>query len=334
MEKRHMIILFVIIVLLNFLIFYRIFTPVIYALLISYLLLPLNDFFEKIFKSRNVASIVTLLIIVIPFVVLIVITLNILVNETVKFLENPDVFLGKISDFEEYLKNLGIGISFSSQITNVIEKIESSIDIETAFDFLKDVSYAILNLLLFIFSTFYFLRDGRDLKKASDTIIPVEIKKVYLKLTKELGKTLQGLFYGYVLTAGIIGILAGVTFYVLGVYFNVSYLVSYSVLLGFLIFLFSLLPILGSPMIYVPIVIVELFSNPILALIILVFGIIVLTYFPAFVLTPYISEKKSKIHPLIILFSFIAGPITFGISGFVLGPLFLCSLVALYKVKK
>lgn len=334
MEKRYMLILFVIVLLLNLSIFYRIFTPLIYALLVSYLLLPLNDYFEKIFKNRDVASVITVLIIIIPFVVLIWTTLDTLINEIVKFLENPDAFLNKILDFEEYLKNFGINISFSSQIDTIIEKVESYINIETAFDLLKNISYATLNILLFIFSTFYFLRDGRKLKEVTDTLIPAEIKKEYLKFTKELGKVLQGLFYGYVLTAGITGVLAGTGFYILGVYFNVSYLVNYSVLLGFLIFLFGLLPILGSPMIYVPIALVEIFSKPMLALIILIFGIIVLTYLPTFVLTPYISEKKSEVHPLIILFSFVAGPIAFGVPGFVLGPLFLCSLVALYRVKK
>jgi len=335
MEKRYMVVLLVVIILLlNLSIFYKIFTPLIYALLVSYLLLPLNDYFEKIFKNRDVASVVTVLIIIIPFVVLIWTTLDKLINEIAKFLESPDAFLNKISDFEEYLKNFGINISFSSQINTIIEKVESYINIETAFDLLKNISYATIYLLLFMFSTFYFLRDGRKLKEVTDTLVPAEIKEMYLKFTKELGKVLQGLFYGYVLTAVIIGILAGVTFYVLGVYFNVSYLVNYSVLLGFLIFLFSLLPILGSPMIYVPIAVVEIFSKPMLAIIILVFGIIVLTYFPAFVLTPYISEKKSEVHPLIILFSFVAGPMAFGVSGFVLGPLFLCSLVALYRVKK
>jgi predicted PurR-regulated permease PerM len=334
MERRHILILFTAVVLLNFAIFYKIFTPLVFALLVSYLLLPLNDFFEKIFKNRDAASIATVLIIVVPFVILVAVLLDILVTETVRIVANPDAILTKIHSFEEYLKNAGVDISFSSQVTDIIEKIENSLDITTAYDLLKNISYTVLHILLFIFSTFYFLRDGKRLKKAVDTFIPVEIKVVYVKLTKELEKALQGLFYGYVLTAGIVSILAGITFYLLGEWFDVSYLVNYSILLAFLIFVFGLLPILGAPMIYIPLAIVEIFSHPPLAVIILIFGVIVLTYFPMFVLTPYIAEKRSEIHPLIILFSFIVGPLAFGVSGFVLGPVFLCLLVAVYRVKK
>jgi len=335
MEKKYMILfLMAMIFLLNFLVLSRVFTPLIYAFLVSYLLFPLNDFFERIFKSRNVASVITVLIILVPFVFLIWTTLNSLMNEISKFLENPDEFLGKISDFEDYLRNYGVEISFSNQINTIIEKIQGYLNIETAFSFLKNISYATVNFLFFIFSTFYLLRDGRKLKEISDTIVPSEIKDLYLKFTDELGKVLQGLFYGYVLTAGIMGVVGGSFFYITGNYFNVSYLVNYSVLLGFLIFLFGLLPILGAPMIYIPIAVIELFTNPMLALITLIFGIVVLTYFPTFILTPYISEKRSEVHPLIILFSFVAGPMSLGVSGFVLGPLFLCSLVALYRVKK
>ena len=333
MEKRQMILLFTII-LLNVLLLSKIFTALIYALLVSYLLLPLNDYFGRLFKSRNLASIVTVLIIVVPFAIVVAVTLDVLITETVKILETPDIFLDRVSEFEEYLRGIGIDLSLTSQIDIFIEKIEGSADIETLYDLLKDVSYATLHFLLFIFSTFYFLRDGRALKKAIDSIVPVEMKGVYVKLTKELEKALQGLFYGYVLTAGIMSFVTAIVFYLLGKTFDAPYLANYSILLAFLIFLFGLLPILGAPMIYIPLAAVELFSHPLLGFIILIFGIVALTYFPMFILTPYIAEKRSEIHPLIILFSFIAGPLAFGVPGFVLGPVFLCLLVAVYRVSK
>ncbi len=333
MEKRYAVFFFVAIILLNFLIFYKIFTSVAYALVVAYFLLPLNDFFERIVKNRGTASFITVLVILVPVVVILFTTFNTVVSDVLTILRKPELFVDRISAFESYLMNYGIEISFSSEISRFIKEIAGSINIKTTFDLLKDISYVTIDFLLFLFSAFYLLKDGRKLKKAIDTFIPVEIKGGYHKLTHELDNALQGLFYGYVLTAAIMGVVGGMIFYILGTSFDVSYLVNYSVLLGFLIFLFGLLPILGAPMIYGPIVLVELFTRPLLALIILILGLIVLTYLPAFVLTPYIAEKKSEIHPLIILFGFVAGPIAFGPSGFVLGPVLLCSLVALYRVK-
>ncbi|MEA1993011.1 MAG: AI-2E family transporter [Euryarchaeota archaeon] len=334
MKKWYKPLIVVVIILLNVLLFYKIFAPLIYALLVSYMLLPLNDFFERLTKNRDLASLVTVLVILIPLVLILIATMNIVVNETLKFLESPDNFLSNVSKLEEYLKELGTEVSISSQVNSLIKEIESSMNIKTTFNLIRDISYTSIEILLFLFSTFYFLRDGRKLKGASDTCIPEEIKGWYLKLTEELGKALQGLFYGYIITAAITGAVGGFFFYILGLSFHVPYFLNYSVLIGFLIFLFGLLPVLGAPMVYGPIAVVEAFNNPLLSLIILVFGITVLTYVPAFVLTPYISEKKCEIHPLIILFGFIAGPVAFGMSGFILGPLLLCLLVAVYRVEK
>jgi len=56
---------------------------------------------------------------------------------------------------------------------------------------------------------------------------------------------------------------------------------------------------------------------------ILVFGTIVLNILPEIFLRPFVGSRQMNEHPLIIFTGFIAGPLTLGIKGLVLGPVLL-----------
>ncbi|NOZ77361.1 MAG: AI-2E family transporter, partial [Euryarchaeota archaeon] len=57
------------------------------------------------------------------------------------------------------------------------------------------------------------------------------------------------------------------------------------------------------------------------------FGILVLTILPDIVIRPYISGKKGKTHPFVVLLGFVCGPLVFGAMGLIIGP----AILGLFK---
>ncbi len=52
---------------------------------------------------------------------------------------------------------------------------------------------------------------------------------------------------------------------------------------------------------------------------------------PDFILRPYLINRTSNLHPLLIILSFIGGGLVGGMSGFFAAPLVFGLLVAIYR---
>ncbi len=52
---------------------------------------------------------------------------------------------------------------------------------------------------------------------------------------------------------------------------------------------------------------------------------------PDFILRPYLINRASNVHPLLIILSFVGGGLAGGISGFFAAPLVVGLLVAVYR---
>jgi predicted PurR-regulated permease PerM len=65
------------------------------------------------------------------------------------------------------------------------------------------------------------------------------------------------------------------------------------------------------------------FGDPIKGALILIFGVVVLNIMTEIFFRPFIGSKQMNEHPLIIFLGFLAGPLTLGLKGLILGPLIL-----------
>jgi predicted PurR-regulated permease PerM len=77
-------------------------------------------------------------------------------------------------------------------------------------------------------------------------------------------------------------------------------------------------------MIYLPLGTYYLITGaPLKGSLIMLFGLVVLQIMPEVFLRPYIGSKRMNEHPLIIFTGFLAGPLSLGMKGIILGPLIL-----------
>ncbi len=96
-------------------------------------------------------------------------------------------------------------------------------------------------------------------------------------------------------------------------------------------FFLALLPFLGTPVVWVPIMIVKAAQgHPGQALGILISGIFIST--ADNFIKPKIVASKGKVHPVLVLLGVLGGLALFGITGVIIGPVILSVFMAFVRI--
>ena len=120
---------------------------------------------------------------------------------------------------------------------------------------------------------------------------------------------------GQVLDAFVVGILTSIAMSIIGV--------KYSVLLGFMIGLFNLIPYFGAIIAVIIAIIITLFTGGIGQAILMAVVIIILQQLDANIINPKIIGNSLSISPLLVIFAVTVGGAYFGVLGMFLAvPIF------------
>lgn len=179
-----------------------------------------------------------------------------------------------------------------------------------------------LSFTISMFVVFFLVRDGAEMLKIVRGLIPMA-RPDKRHLFDHLSSVVHAVIYGTGLTALIQGAMLGVGFAVLGL--------PAPVVVGVLGALLALLPLVGTPVIWVPAVIVlALQGRWVAALILLVWGLVVSTVDN--VLRPVlVSGRGARIGTLTVFIGVIGGVSAFGAVGLFLGPVVLSMVMALAR---
>jgi len=133
----------------------------------------------------------------------------------------------------------------------------------------------------------------------------------------------QAVLYGQVLTAVIQGGLGGLALLVFGV--------QNALFWGAIMIITAFLPLLGTPVIWVPAGVGLILDGEVTrGILLLVFGATVVMNIDNF-LRPKLVSSRTNVHPVLILIGVLGGLRVFGFIGMLIGPLILAILVALIK---
>ena len=152
----------------------------------------------------------------------------------------------------------------------------------------------------------FFSIDAQAIRRYFRTLVPPEYEEDARILTQRIDRSLAGVVRGQVTICVVNGVL---TFIGL-----MLFEVKFAFLLAMVATLFSLIPIFGTIISSVPIVLIGLsdgFEKG-LAMLLWIIGIHALE---AYFLNPKIMGSAARIHPVIVAFSLIAGERTFGLVG-------------------
>lgn len=201
--------------------------------------------------------------------------------------------------------------SFQKQAANIIPSILNS-------------SAAILsNFAIMFFLLYFLLMNGRKTEKFLDRYIPLKEENIDL-LGIETISMIRANAIGIPVLAIIQGIVATIGYRIFGV-------ADYA-LWGFLTGVFSMVPIVGTAVIWVPLTAyffaVDKTGN---AIGLLIYALVLITNID-YVVRLTLLKKFMDVHPLITVFGVIVGIGLFGFWGVIFGPLLISYFIILVKI--
>ena len=232
-----------------------------------------------------------------------------------------------MTQINETVQNLGISANISqgildaikSGITQFISYIAS-----LTITLVSSIPALAAQLLILIFSVFYFARDGDKIIEYVNDILPDKDKKFYQEIFNSADDVLKSIIVGNVIPAAILGVLSGILYFLLGY----PYVILLAIISGVAMFI----PIIGPWVVYGAIGIFSILTgNALQGVLVILFGWIIETS-TDFYIRPRISVQYSEVHPLVFLLGFIYGAVTMGIPGLFIGPLILGITYAAYKI--
>lgn len=310
--------------------------PFIMGLLIAYLFyIPcrkVESWYRKVKKPKIISkrarglSIITVYIIAI---LLIVIALNFVIpsiaNSIIDFVNN---FGGYYSNTMESISKLPEDSIWKSDIiTHLAESIQD-IDLKQYFNMEKLAEYAkgainVVNSIFDIFVSFivsvYLLAERRRIlnfmKRLTYAIFKNNTYQIISKYFNKSNEVFFSFVGGQVLDAFVVGILTSIAMSIIGV--------KYSVLLGFMIGLFNLIPYFGAIIAVSIAVIITLFTGGIGQSVLMAVVVIILQQIDANIINPKIIGDSLSISPLLVIFAVTIGGAYFGLLGMFLAvPVF------------
>lgn len=179
------------------------------------------------------------------------------------------------------------------------------------------------NFAIMFFLLYFLLKSGRETEKFLDRFIPLKDENINL-LGNETKNMVKANAIGIPVLAIIQGIIAAIGYWIFGV--------KDFMLWGFLTGICSMIPVVGTAIIWVPLVLyLYAINKPGPALGLFIYAAVIITNID-YVARLTILKKLMDVHPLITIFGVIVGIGLFGFWGVIFGPLFISYFIVLVKI--
>jgi predicted PurR-regulated permease PerM len=181
----------------------------------------------------------------------------------------------------------------------------------------------IVNLFIVLYLLFFLLRDGDVLAKRIRDAIPLRAEQ-QRDLFNSFTTVIRATVKGNVVVAVVQGALGGLIFWFLGVHAPVLWAVLMTIL--------SLLPAVGSGLVWLPVAIYFLVTGAIWqGAVLIAYGALVIGLVDN-VLRPVLVGKDTKMPDYVVLISTLGGLAIFGLNGFVMGPVIAAMFMAAWDI--
>lgn len=313
-----------------------VFIPLFLATILAISLYPIYQFFLKRTRfPRYVASAVSTFLIFLMLVLPFGFVLALVVNQLADFLASVD-----IRQFVESFASQQAYQIYVQPLVEVVEKrLHLSIDVAgllapfgaTVASQLYQISPQVLGRTAsFIFgffvmhvSLFFLFVEGKNVVRVLMDLSP--LPAVYeSRLAQEFRNMIHATVYGYLLTAFVQAVLAGIGFWIAGI--------KSPVVFGALTFFMCLVPIVGSAAVWLPATLwLFVTGHWGYGVFMLLYGIFVISGVDN-VIKPWIMKGKANIHVLLIFFSILGGLSLFGPIGILFGPVITSLFLACVRI--
>lgn len=308
-------------------------SAIIGALVIAIVFFPLYAKIQRLIRNRNTAAALStflvLVIVMVPALVLGVAVSKEL-TESYQSLSKQGVSQGSAGpDFSQLLERplraIGryvdlSGFDVRGTLLRWLEQASRYLLAMGAAAVTNVFSFAV-NLIVIFLTLFFLFREGSRLRRRAAAVLPLRQGQVE-KLFTTINDTVVANVYGGLAVAAAQGFLTGLAFWVLSV--------PSAIMWGVLTAVASLVPVVGSAMIWAPASIALMVGGHWgKALILLGWGAAVVGQVDT-VVRPYVIGKQVKVNTLLLFFALLGGIRAFGFMGLFIGPVVLSVTVAVF----
>ena len=313
------------------------FGAILWGLVAAIVFMPVNLALQRgLGGHRNTAAGLTLVIILALVIVPAVIIGSLLIDEAVSTYESlaqDQIDIGamletlraaapksllRILDQYELTDIKGLEDRLSTFLTSGLRvAAERAVDVtQSAFGFA-------IGLGIMLYLTYFFLRDGRAIAEKVSHRLPLQEGKrraLFDKFTTVIRATVKG----SIVVAIVQGILGGLTFYLLDIHAPLLW--------GVVMGLLSLVPAIGTGLIWVPVGIYLLATGDTSRGMTLLFiGFFVISMVDN-ILRPILVGKDTRMPDYVVLIATLVGISVLGINGFIIGPVIAAMFIAAWDI--
>lgn len=287
--------------------------PFIYAAALVYLLRPLVDFMEKKGLSRLFALFLTYILLILAVTITLLFVVPKIIDEfnqlAKEFPHYIRISQKLISDYQWRLKKFKIPPEANKLITEILSKIKDPLvrSFTKAPETLIDLFGKLFNFILAPIIAFYALKDLPDIKDSFLGLISPKHRDEALDVLRKIDLVLGGFVRGQLTIALIFGILSSIALTI--------FKVDFAILIGMLAGILNLIPYIGPIFAAIPAIIVILFKSSTIVLIEVLIFFFILNQIINFVIFPLVMKHHIGLHPILLIFSLLAGGMLFGFFG-------------------
>jgi len=296
--------------------------PVIVAVVLTFILHPLVEFFVhtrcyplKRTFSRTAAIFFSFLVAAGVFAVLITFVIVPFAHEFERFAVNLPNYMKQTQELIFHLQQSARQLELPDSLENLLREGMSeaagySVDLGRRF-LSGTIGFAtrVVDLVVVPVLTFYFLKDWMIIRDAFVKLVPAEQRTRVLRIIEDIGLVISGYLRGQIAVSAIMGVMVFVGMY--------AFQMNYALTIGLIAALTEFVPIIGPIIGSIPALLVALLVSPMLAAKVAIFYII-MHQVENHIIVPKIMGKSIDLHPVTVILAFLIGAQLFGLAGMIL----------------
>ena len=322
-DRFRQVILFGIIILIALLLFFQLtaFLPGLLGGLTIYVLS--RSLFFKLTEQKKWKKGAAALLLMVLFLLLIALPVYagflLLAPKINQLAAQQDNIIQGIQVVASEIKNkTGVDLFTAQNIKSISERLSVVIPM-----LLNGTASLFMNLLMMFFLYYYLLINGKKAEQFMVSIIPLKTENISL-IAEDTKMMVRANALGIPLICIIQGLTAALGYWIFGV--------SDWGLWAFFTGLFAFFPLVGTMIIWVPLVLYMFATGEVMSATWLTFYSFIVTGNVDYLARMTLMKKMGNVHPLITVIGVIAGLNLFGFMGLIFGPLLVSYFIILVKI--
>ena len=235
------------------------------------------------------------------------------------FLEDPTAMIDSAKNsITTIQQKLGFKFLSEANLTNFLSKLTAFIP-----TLLNSTANLLSNLAIMLFILYYMLSNGREIERVLNRLIPLRQENINM-LASETKRIVRANALGIPLISIIQGLTATLGYFIFGV--------EEWGLWGFLTGVFAFFPVVGTMVIWVPLVIYTYAIGDTWQATGLLLYSVLITGNVDYLSRVTLLKRMGDVHPVITILGVLVGLGLFGFIGLIFGPLLVSYIIVLFKI--